>query len=174
LAFRKLKKPAKQAGFTLIEILVVVFIIGVTLGFATLSLSGRAVDDKAEEEAQRMLQIFRLARDEAGMTGLELGWLATHDGYRFLALAEQGWAPYGDRSPLHSRTLEKPLQLTVKVEDLPIKADPKRDSPQILFLSSGEVTPFSVDIGAPGLEVVYSVSGNLLGQLELKRVSADE
>ena len=70
-----------QQGFTLIEILVVVFIIGVILGFATLSLSGRALDDKAQEEARRLAEVLRLARDEASMTGFELGWRRTDKGY---------------------------------------------------------------------------------------------
>ncbi len=175
MADRKLSiARAAQRGFTLIEILVVVFIIGVILGFATLSLSGRALDDRAEEEARRLLAVFRLASDEASLTGLELGWLATEEGYRFLALGEQGWVPYGERSPLRARSIEAPLCLKVKVEDLPIVTDPKRLSPQIMVLSSGEMTPFTVELGAKNLDVVFAVSANLLGQLSFERQLIDE
>ena len=163
---------ARHGGFTLIEVLVVVFIIGVILGMATLSFSGRALDDKAQEEAQRLLQIFRLASEEATLTGLEIGWISTEEGYRFLALSDQGWTAYGDGSPLRSRKLADPLQLSVQVDDLPIPTDPERLTPQVLFLSSGEITPFTVELGAPQLDIGFRIEGNLLGELALARHEA--
>lgn len=165
---------ASQRGFTLIEILVVVFIIGVILGFATLSLSGRALDDKVQEEARRLSEILRLARDEAGMTGLELGWLKTEDGYRFVALSDNGWAEYGERTPLRPRRVEEPLKMTVRVDDLPIETDNKQLLPQVMILSSGEMTPFAIELGAPSLEFVFLIRGNLLGEISMEKVDPDD
>lgn len=152
----------------------VVFIIGVILGFATLNLSGRALDDTAQEEALRLVEILRLARDDAGFTGLELGWRKTEKGYQFLALSDQGWTPYGGRSPLRERTLPQPLELRVKVDDLPIETDKSEPLPQLMLLSSGEVTPFSIELGAKQLDSVFVITGNLLGKLTLERVSRDD
>lgn len=164
----------RQRGFTLLEILVVVFIIGVILSFATLSLGGRGLDDRANEEARRLAELFRLARDEAGVTGLELGWRAAGEDYQFLALADGGWAAYPARGPLRDRSLPEPLRMTVLVEDLPVAEDEADNAPQILFLSSGEVTPFTVQIGARELDSVYEIRGNLIGQIDMQRVDEDE
>ncbi len=164
----------RQAGFTLIEILVVVFIIGVILGFATLNLSGRALDDKAQEEARRLVALLELARDDAGFTGFELGWRQTEEGYQFLALSDQGWTAYGEGTPLRERTLPEPLRLVVKVDDLPINTDDSQALPQLMLLSSGEMTPFSIELGAKALDIVFVISGNLLGELKLERVARDE
>lgn len=163
-----------QRGFTLIELLVVVFIVGVIISFASLNLGGRSLEDQAHEEARRLNEIFRLARDDAALTGLELGWLTTEQGYRFLALSDQGWAPYGEHTPLRPRKLPQPFQLEVKVDDLPLETNPERVAPQVLFLSSGEITPFAVELSAPQLDIRYRINGNLLGQLELSRVTPDE
>ncbi|MGJ8669438.1 MAG: type II secretion system minor pseudopilin GspH [Oceanococcus sp.] len=167
-------RPHRQLGFTLIEILVVVFIIGVILGFATLSLSGRALDDRAQEEARRLTEILRLARDEAAMTGFELGWRQTEKGYEFLALSDEGWTPYGKNTPLRPRDLPEPLRIEVRVDDLPIEADKKKALPQFMILSSGEITPFSLRLDAEQLDFVFLISGNLLGELKLERTPRDE
>ena len=152
----------------------VVFIIAVILSFASLNLSGRSLDDKAQEESLRLVELFRLARDEAGFTGLELGWLVTKDGYRFLALSDNGWTAYGENSPLRPRILPQPLKLEVRVDDLPIVTDEKKLVPQIMLLSSGEVTPFSIELGAKDLEMVRLIKGNLMGELSLERVDPDD
>ena len=162
-----------QQGFTLIEILVVVFIIGVILGFATLSLSGRALDDKAQEEARRLAEVLRLARDEASMTGFELGWRRTDKGYEFLALADEGWTPYGASTPLRPRDLPEPLRLEVRVDDLPVANEQDKALPQFMILSSGEMTPFTLVLDAEPLEFVFMISGNLVGELKLERLDRD-
>jgi len=165
---------ASQRGFTLIEILVVVFIIAVILGFASLSLSGRALDDKVQEEARRLTEILRLARDDAGMTGLELGWLRNEEGYRFVALSDNGWAEYGEGTPLRPRLLEQPMTLKVRVDDLPIETDDNQLLPQVMILSSGEMTPFELELGAPDLDFVFLISGNLLGVVKLEKLDPDD
>ncbi len=153
----------------------VVFIIGIILGFASLTLGGRNLDDKAAEEARRLLAIFELARDESGLTGLQIGWIQTEKGYQFLALGEEGWVRYADRGPLRARPLPEPLQLRIEVEDVPVRQDdPKALTPQILFFTSGELTPFELQLLAPQLDSVYRIRGNLLGQLSLERLERDE
>lgn len=164
----------RATGFTLIEILVVVFIIGVILGFASLSLSGRALGDRAQEEARRLAELLRLARDEAGFTGLELGWRQTDNGYEFLALSDQGWARYGAGTPMRARELPPPLEIVVRVDDVAVALDDEQLQPQIMILSSGEMTPFKLELSAEELDQVFLISGNLLGQVELEALSADE
>ena len=56
----------QQAGFTLLEMMVVVVIIGIIMSFATLSIGGgdrRA--DELKREAQRFMALLELASSEA-------------------------------------------------------------------------------------------------------------
>lgn len=167
-------RRGSQAGFSLIEILVVVFIIGVILGFASLNLGGRSLDDKLEQEARRVHRLFSLARDEASLTGMELGWRLSDAGHQFLALSEQGWVPYADSGPLRARTLEPPLQMRLYLEQESTSTEGEiTGAPQLIFFSSGELTPFELRMGAADLPVRYSLTGNLLGQLKLERIASD-
>ncbi|HEB98834.1 MAG TPA: type II secretion system protein GspH, partial [Thiotrichales bacterium] len=51
----------KVRGFTLIELLVVIVIIGIVVGFATLSLGGDRRGDELEEESRRFAALLSLA-----------------------------------------------------------------------------------------------------------------
>ena len=68
-------KLSRTAGFTLLELLVVVLLIGIIANFAVLSMSGRALTDKLSVEAQRLNQLVQLAAEEAQVKGLNLGLL---------------------------------------------------------------------------------------------------
>jgi general secretion pathway protein H len=90
-------RPARAArGFTLIELLVALTILAVAAAIAALSVAssqGRGVD----EEMRRLAALFRLAQDEAAMSGTMLVWEADAHGYRFRRLDEDG---AGQASPL--------------------------------------------------------------------------
>ena len=60
--------PASTAGFTLIEVLVVLVLIGVIAGLATLSL-GNGAERELRKESDRLAAVLRLARDELLISG---------------------------------------------------------------------------------------------------------
>lgn len=176
-----LTRPSRAAGFTLVEILVVVLIIGIMLTFATLSVSNRATADKLDTEARRLEQLFRLAQEEAELKGYELGFRYTDELYQFLVVNSEGrWTPVAE-GPLRLRAIPQPLELTLRVEDRPVppaqdlpetehdKADEPSLRPQVLILSSGELTAFSLDVSARGLDGSYRIAGTLIGTISLER-----
>jgi len=194
---------AAVAGFTLLEVLLVVFIIGLMAGFAVLSIDDRASADRLEAEARRLEALLRTASEEAVLYGDELGFSATRDGYRFMRLGQDGWqVVQGSDNPLRQRKLDQGIDLRLLEGDpedrrvtraTSAAADPasrpddgadERDDdarnqddeeshrPQVLFLSSGELTPFRLEMTMSGLPTRYVYEGELTGKLRMERRDA--
>jgi general secretion pathway protein H len=174
-SFAALRTPARRAGgFTLLEIMVVAMIIGVLASFAVLSIGSRALDDRMETEARRLQELLTLAADEAVLQGAELGFIQTTDGYAFLALKDGQWLPLDDVGALRARPLAEPFFLRLRVEGRPVKpvpedVEPQELKPQVLLLSSGETTEFSLDLRAQDYGPHYVLEGDALGRLKLQR-----
>jgi general secretion pathway protein H len=175
-----LRSRVGQHGFTLLEILAVVIIIAIIVTFASLSLSGRAQDDRLANEAERMDQLLKLAADQATVQGEQVGMLVASDGYAFYHFDAHHWTAYND-GPLRERHLPEGMRLyfsqdknnavQIAAADPPDKDDKNKDktAPQILFLSSGELTPFTIELHADNLAAYYRAEGKITGSIDVKR-----
>lgn len=159
-------------GFTLVEILVVVLIIGILLTFASLSIGDRAIAERVETESRRMEQLLRLALEDAELKGYEVGFRLTDTRYEFLVIGPEGkWAP-PEEGPLRPRLLTVPLIYALRVDGRavpPARENPDKKQapePQALLLSSGEATSFSLDFSAPGAPLAYLIEVGATGRIE--------
>lgn len=177
----------RSAGFTLLELMVVLVLIGIIFSFAVLSISGDDYAELMEEETHRMMTLLELASDEAILRGEELAVLFSEDGYRFLILREDLWLDPENDDLLKAHTLPTGVELRLEVEgEPPILTATDEDEtsetvtgpdgeevevyqPQVFILSSGEMTPFTVTFSARESRIRYFMTANILGALSWER-----
>lgn len=83
------RRATRAAGFTLIEIMLVVLVISITLGIVGVNLV-RDDRDRVKEEADRLAMVLSAARDESILQGRVMVVEFGRDGYRFLRVGSQG------------------------------------------------------------------------------------
>ncbi|NJN45982.1 MAG: type II secretion system minor pseudopilin GspH [Candidatus Competibacteraceae bacterium] len=161
-----------HSGFTLLEVLVTVLLIGIIAGFAVLSIRGNDPAERVEREAQRLFARLELSQQEAVLRGEQHGVYFSPTGYTFLLLnREEEWGIPVDTDLPQSYELPQEVQLALVVEDRPVEFTQQRSAlePQVLLLSTGEATPFSVSLGTVSDPNSITVTGDLTGRLQWVR-----
>jgi len=134
------------SGFTLIEILVVLFIISIMTGIAVVNLPSFTQTGDFDAEANRVKVLVEMLRDEAVVTANEYGFRPERDSYRFYVYndVQQLWEQLEER-PFQERSVDDSVRLSLSVEGdkLTLGED---EAPPVLILSSGEITPFELEI----------------------------
>ena len=157
-------------GFTLLELMVVIVIVGIILSFMTLSTGTDQRAEQLEREAQRIVALLQLASEEAVMRSEQLALRVGETRYEFMILENGQWTPLEDDRPLRPRELPAGIELRLELQDNPPPGLTAEDSeqPQVFLLSSGEMTPFVLIISAPETELRYTIKASLLGRLEVE------
>jgi type II secretion system protein H len=160
---------SRSAGFTLIEIMIVVVIIGIITAGVLLSVNLTGRDHDLEKESDRLLTLVNYAREQAEMQTREYGVLIRDDGYQFVAYdTRRGlWREIYEDEALRMRKLPDGLDFKLVVDARPVvlvptgevkPSDPKAQKPKVKTLADVK----SLD-DASGLKDTTS-SGKKLGQ----------
>ncbi len=164
--------PRSCKGFTLLELMVVLLIIGITLTFITFSVSTR--EDEIGMEARRLAALINLAKDEAILNTKEYGWSFTENEYGFVQFVEDGWEELEDDEVLRRRKLPDGVSFEVYLEgervaqeDFSLTENEEMQPPRIYLLSSGEYTPFSIVLADQYSDIKFTVLGVPPGKITL-------
>ncbi len=164
-------------GFTLIEILVVMFIVGLMFSLAVLSVGEGGQAESVRREAERFRALLVLAQERAVLEAREFSVSFTGDGYGFLVLEEDAWQSITDDDLFRDRKLPEGVSFELTANDLPVDlADPgdeeKGPTPHVLVLSSGELTPFELRVYAGDGAIAYRIEGKVQGEVSLEHDDA--
>jgi general secretion pathway protein H len=169
----------RSRGFTLLELLVVLVMIGIILSFAMLSIGDGGRGAQLEQEARRTHALFSLAGEEAVLRSLELGVIVQRQGYTFVSYDGEAWLPLSGDSLLREQVLPDSMELVLHIDGLPVELDiqagvgeeEEGPTPQLLFFSSGERQPFELSLTyRDDPPLTYQVQAPLLGPLVLERL----
>lgn len=154
-------------GFSLIEILVVVAIVGVLALTLTLAVGG-STSRQLDRAAERFAALLGQACEQAQLTGREIGVVFDVEGYAFVRLDGQSWRSFGASGELRARrwpvSLRPALERDGLVLDFSVTA---ARAPQLVCFSSGELTPFALTLALGDPPLRRRVTGSADGQVRL-------
>lgn len=210
-------KRARERGFTLIEVMVVIVIIGVMASMIVVSVSLGDPRRELMHEADRLRAVLSLAAEEAVIQQVELGAEFTESGYRFLKWdlppvpdasntdnpglsgggntapptqkidpdtgepiePEAEWLIFEGDEILREYELPDGMRMLVEVdfEQVDILGKPAEKSrittekklvPTLLFLSSGETSPFRIELFMESdAQSPVFIEGSIIGQVKV-------
>ncbi len=152
--------PAKS-GFTLIEILVVLVIIGITIGFALLAFGDFGGSRRVVTAAESLSNQIKLIQQQAIMESATYGMQIEAKQYTVLKFSSSStWQK--STNPFFKRILTFPSNTLVSFTS----TSPKQQ-PSIIIYSSGEMTPFQITFGTPKSPTLIKIIGEANGDIKL-------
>ena len=155
-------------GFTLVELMVVLVIVGLMSSFVFLNLpAGRS---GAQEDAEQIAARLNLAAQQAVLRGETLGVVLTRGGYRFLQYRRGIWSAVALVPDHEDHDWPEGVEVTLRLggERQPLPRELRSQAvqtPFLFFTPTGEGAPFLLAVYKGGEQV--NISGNRMGEIML-------
>jgi general secretion pathway protein H len=150
-------KERNSQGYTLLELLAVVVVIGILLTVASLSAKP---DPRAplKRDAERLEELFALAADEAQVRSRSLAWEADREGYRFEIQDANGWIVMEDDPEFRPRIWEAgPTDASFDTRT--VFGPTATTAQSLVFPRDGQQDPFVLDLVADHVRLVLKGDG---------------
>ena len=155
------------AGYSLVELLIVLVVIGIMLSITALSM-GNFEADPAEKAINRLRYNVELLSNEAIIRSEMLGLGFFEDGYAFFRMDEDGnaWQLIEDDRLLKEQTFEAGVigQAFLAGEGL-VPSSRASLEPQIFAMPTGEITPFEYQVYSEQSENAALLKFDALGRV---------
>ena len=156
-------------GFTLMELMVVLVIMGLMSSFVILNLP--TGNDDITEEAEHIAARFTLAAREAVLRGETVGIILTRDSYRFMRRSKGSWHALALIPGTQSYEWPERASITLFVEGerqlLPREISVGNQAvPRLYYTATSEASPFEITM-ARGDDTV-KIQGTRTGKMILE------
>ena len=181
---------ARQTGFTLMEVLLVVLLMGLAATAVTLGMGGAGKEKALERTAQQFMLATEMVLDETVLSGHFVGIVVEDTSYKYVYYDEGKWKPLEQDRLLVEREMEPGVELVLVLDGLPlVQEDEEQDSwfdeplieksaedkkkfpdPQILLFPSGEMSAFELSFVSEDelqKDIEVMVVGDALGRLRM-------
>jgi prepilin-type N-terminal cleavage/methylation domain-containing protein len=171
-------------GFSLLELLVTLFVVVLVTSVVTLNITSGGRDIELEAEVNGLAETATYALDEAQLLGVNYGLLLlradeggeTVYGYRWLERENDVWREPASGKEIFaehrfSPEYELALELeAVPVAELPLVGTEEAIAPQVILYASGEATEGAIDVlSRESGELLWRIEWDLLGRFRLLR-----
>jgi len=168
-------RQVKADGYTLIEILVVLFIISIVTSIALLSI-GRNQNKHLESFANDLSQMLTLAEEQAMLQPAVLGLSLRDNQLAFYSYQpavgdkKSSWLPVDEKS-LAKRSIPDDIEVSVDTGAESSSDQAVSSTPQIFISTNGDLTPFKIYVGKKGEKPRYMIKGDADGNITNKVLS---
>lgn len=109
---------SREAGFTLVELMMVIFVVGIMAGLVVMTVGGNSARE-LKKDATRIQQLLVMAQDEATFSGREIGFFIDSQqksyGFLFFDDKQLTWEPL-QKEAFMPRELPDGVQLSLAVD----------------------------------------------------------
>ena len=169
-----------QKGFSLIEMLAVVFVVVLLTSLVSLNVGSGSSDINRENQVRNVAALLGYALTEAELNGTDHGLLIHRlDGLDdesygglWLRRYDQGWAePMSLNTAFEDLVFEPGIELVLRLEEQPpvdfeVLEEDANPPPQIILFAGGEVTPGKLDwIEERSGDLLYTLRWDLFGRM---------
>ncbi|WP_299265940.1 type II secretion system minor pseudopilin GspH [uncultured Psychrosphaera sp.] len=159
----------KHKGFTLFELMLVILLMGLVV--STVKFPNLAQDpfDQVDQQSKKLAALINLASEYAVLNNTLLGFSVSESSYVFLMFDGEKWQPMPE-PPFTETELENDITIELALDGLEwqeqnllsavewideeqleenseqTEEEKQMSFPQIFILSSGEISPFDLDV----------------------------